>query len=77
MIQNEEYFILFSDDDIMEANCVEMFYQALACNHIYDVYHYNIDIIDQHENITKHCNEYPRFYLHPNLSVSYTLINRR
>ena len=52
MIQNEEYFILFSDDDIMEANCVEMFYQALACNHIYDVYHYNIDIIDQHENIT-------------------------
>ena len=60
MIQNEEYFILFSDDDIMEANCVEMFYQALACNHIYDVYHYNIDVIDQHENITKHCNEYPQ-----------------
>lgn len=60
MIQDEKFFILFSDDDIMESTCIEMFYQTLTCNYIYDVYHYNINIIDQHENIIKHCNEYPQ-----------------
>ena len=60
MIQNEEYFILFSDDDIMEANLCRNVLSSSRMYHIYDVYHYNIDIIDQHENITKHCNEYPQ-----------------
>lgn len=59
MSKDEEYFILFSDDDIMEPTCIEMFYKTLLSNKDFDVYHYDINLINQKENIIKYCTEYP------------------
>lgn len=39
LLQAEEYFCLFSDDDVMESRCVEAFYQSLETSLLFDVYH--------------------------------------
>ena len=39
LLQEEEYFCLFSDDDVMESRCVEAFYQSLETSLLFDVYH--------------------------------------
>lgn len=59
MIQEEEYFCLFSDDDLMEPACIERFYEALQQNSNFDVFHFDIDIIDSNDTIIKSCNNYP------------------
>jgi glycosyltransferase involved in cell wall biosynthesis len=59
MIENESWFIMFSDDDIMESNCVESFRKTITLtSHKYDVYHFNLKIIDQDDNLI----HVPAFY---------------
>ena len=60
LINNEEFFCLFSDDDIMSPDCVNCFYETLigeAKN--YDVYHFDIEIVDIEGKVTKKSNNYP------------------
>ncbi|GHE39065.1 glycosyltransferase family 2 protein [Sphingobacterium griseoflavum] len=47
MVQDEEWVWLFSDDDTLDENCVQSFYEELNSenDHI-DIFHYNINIID-------------------------------
>lgn len=59
MIGQEEYFCLFSDDDLMSAKCVEKFYYSLEHNPAFDVYHFNIDIIDRVGTLIRECPLYP------------------
>lgn len=59
LMQNEEFFCLFSDDDIMEPTCIEKFHETLKQKSDFDVFHFDIDIIDGNEKIVKRCNEYP------------------
>lgn len=60
LIRDEEFFCLFSDDDLMEPNNVKYFYETLhSGNDGYDVYHFNIDIIDSEGKLLKECNKYP------------------
>ncbi|GAC1309823.1 MAG: hypothetical protein NVSMB24_25940 [Mucilaginibacter sp.] len=60
MAQDEKWIWLFSDDDLMDANCVDLFRQALAStNSKYDVYRFNSKIID-HESVVVQNN-----MLHP------------
>ena len=42
LLQGEEYFCFFSDDDLMEPGCVEAFYQALNTHPLSDVYHFKM-----------------------------------
>lgn len=43
MSQDEEWIWLFSDDDVMEASCVENFYKSLQeTNASYDLYHFDV-----------------------------------
>lgn len=56
---NEEWIWLFSDDDIMSNNCVELFYNSLS-EHPQDIlFHIDIDIIDEFGEISYKCKEFP------------------
>lgn len=69
MSQDEPYIWLFSDDDMMEPNCVEeLLKQIEKTEGYYDVYHFNVDIINERGAFEKRKQDYPavlsayRFY---------------
>jgi glycosyltransferase involved in cell wall biosynthesis len=48
MSQDEPYIWLFSDDDVIESNCVEeLFRQIENTKGVYNLYHFNVDVIDE------------------------------
>jgi glycosyltransferase involved in cell wall biosynthesis len=59
MVQGEEWIWLFSDDDIMENNCVECFYNELALNTSLDLFHFNVKVIDNSGLILKEPQKFP------------------
>lgn len=59
MMNNEPYFCMFSDDDLMDPLCVSSFYQTLGKGTDCDVYHFNIDLINAEDKIIKHCTPFP------------------
>ncbi len=59
MLQGEDFFCLFSDDDTMEPACVENFYRTLGADSRFDVFHFDIDLIDAGGSVIKSCNNYP------------------
>lgn len=61
MTHEEEWLWLFSDDDIMEPNCVKDFYKTIQdTNSQYDLYHFDVNIIDKEGNIIRTPNRYPQ-----------------
>ena len=69
MSQDEPYIWLFSDDDVMEANCVEeLFRQIENTKGVYNLYHFNVDVIDERGAFKCRKQDYPavlsayRFY---------------
>ena len=69
MSKEEPYIWLFSDDDVMEPNCVEeLLRQIEKTEGYYDVYHFNVDIINESGALKKRKQDYPevlpayRFY---------------
>ena len=69
MSQDEPYIWLFSDDDVMEANCVEeLFRQIENTKGVYNLYHFNVDVIDERGAFKWRKQDYPavlsayRFY---------------
>lgn len=58
MSSDEEWIWLFSDDDIMGYDCVECFYQEIEKNNGFDLYRFNINVIDSNGNKIKSC-KYP------------------
>lgn len=59
LIEGEEFFMLFSDDDVMSSDCIENFYKSIETNHNFDVYHFDINIIDSEGNVKVKCPKYP------------------
>lgn len=59
MIQDEDFFCLFSDDDIMEPTCVENFYKSLQTNGDFDIFHFDINLINAKGEVTSECPPYP------------------
>ena len=59
MIADEEFFCMFSDDDIMEENCVAAFRKALKKYPNHDVYHFDISIIRSDGSLDRECNSFP------------------
>src|ERR1035437_7012722 len=47
MIQNEEWIWLFSDDDLMEYNCVELFYTHINKFKEDSLLHFNLHVINE------------------------------
>lgn len=69
MSQDEPYIWLFSDDDVMEPNCVEeLFNQIENTKGAYNLYHFNVDVVDERGAFKWRKQDYPavlsayRFY---------------
>lgn len=60
LTQEEEWIWLFSDDDIMEENCVESFYNELFLNRDLDLFHFDVKIIDQVGLIYEESQKFPK-----------------
>lgn len=60
LLEGEEYFCFFSDDDLMESYCIEKFYEILDSGIRKDVYHFDINIIDEDGNLISKCPSYPK-----------------
>lgn len=61
MTQGEPYIWLFSDDDVMEPRCVEVFYKHLELTEEkYDLYHFNVRIINDKGEVTRTHQSYPQ-----------------
>jgi len=61
MSQGEPYIWLFSDDDVMEPRCVELFYDTIKKSHDnYDIYHFDVEIIDNEGGVIQTCQRYPQ-----------------
>lgn len=54
MVRDEDWIWLFSDDDFMDSNCVESFYQALDQDPSFDLFHFNRVVIDQNDKVLTH-----------------------
>lgn len=59
LTNGEPWIWLFSDDDMMESTCVEKFYQEIANGAVYDLYHFDIDAIDEKDNVIFKCRRFP------------------
>ncbi|WP_258102669.1 glycosyltransferase family 2 protein [Marinoscillum sp. MHG1-6] len=51
LTQNEEWIWLFSDDDLMDPDCVQLFYDELQLKDAVDLFHLNVDVIDENDEI--------------------------
>lgn len=56
MSKNEPWIWLFSDDDLMESNCVEAFFQTLTKHPDNSLFRFSQSIINAESNVLKHCN---------------------
>lgn len=60
MSYDEPYIWLFSDDDVMEPNCVEeLFRQIEQTKDAYNLYHFDVNIIDEEAHVIKELPAYP------------------
>lgn len=59
MTQGEEWLWLFSDDDVMDSHCVQLFYDELQKRNSFDLYHFNVKVIDDDDKITRIPKPYP------------------
>lgn len=58
-IKNEEWIWLFSDDDLMEDNCIRALNHQINLGIKEDVIHFNINIIDNQDKLIRKTNAYP------------------
>lgn len=60
MTGEEPWIWLFSDDDMMEPDCVEKFISRMNADHgRYDIYHFDVTVIDSQDAILKNAPAYP------------------
>lgn len=58
LCQDEEWVCLFSDDDMMQAGCIETFHKYPVSDQI-DVLHFDLEIIDEHDRVIQACPCFP------------------
>lgn len=58
LTNGEPWLWLFSDDDIIGANCIKDFYSTLMLDNSYDIYHFNVEIIDANGSIADHARPF-------------------
>ncbi|MET3127335.1 GT2 family glycosyltransferase [Arcicella rosea] len=47
LVGNEEWIWLFSDDDLLEPNCIECFYNYISLNPKVELVHFDVKVIDK------------------------------
>lgn len=68
---DEVYIWLFSDDDIMPEQAVELFFRTIEQHRDFDLFRFNIDLIDENGKITNPGST------HPEIESSEDFIKRR
>lgn len=61
MNHGEEWIWLFSDDDVMEKNCVEEFYKTIRKNPNVGLLHFNINRLDDNTQEVTSLPEFPKY----------------
>lgn len=61
MTQGEEWLWLFSDDDVMENNCVEEFYKTIQSKPKAGLVHFNVMLLDDATGEVFSLPEFPKF----------------
>lgn len=51
MTEDEAWIWLFSDDDEMDPTCVELFYKEIQNGAEYDLYHFDVNVINENSDI--------------------------
>jgi glycosyltransferase involved in cell wall biosynthesis len=51
LIKNENWIWLFSDDDVMGKYCVDLFYKEINDDINFDLYHFNVKVINENDEI--------------------------
>jgi hypothetical protein len=59
LTRGEPWIWLFSDDDIMEENCVDLFYKALESRNEEELFHFNVKIINEKGDTTGKFQPFP------------------
>lgn len=59
LTEGEPWLWLFSDDDVMGEMCVEAFYKEIEACAKYDIYHFDVDVIDEKGDILKKAKAFP------------------
>lgn len=61
MSKDEPYIWLFSDDDVMEPDCVAQLFRVIdTMQGIYNLYHFDVKEINEEGEVTKALPEYPQ-----------------
>lgn len=60
LTNGEPWIWLFSDDDMMSPDCVECFYQEIVKGANFDLYHFDIDAIDENNHVIFKCRRFPK-----------------
>lgn len=55
LTKSEEWIWLFSDDDMMHPQCVESFYKEIKQTPLYDLYRFDVDVIDKTDSVIGTC----------------------
>ena len=64
LVRDEEWIWLFSDDDLMDMKCVEDFYTSLKRYPDFDLFHFNVEIVDEADKVID------KFYSFPEISTA-------
>lgn len=57
----EPWIWLFSDDDELEPRCVECFYKEIKIGNHYDLYHFDVDLINESGEIFVRRHQFPEW----------------
>lgn len=60
LVKHEKWIWFFSDDDIMEKNCVQEFYETLIKFNSSKLFHFNIKVINQEGYVIREPPLYPK-----------------
>lgn len=59
LARDETWIMMFSDDDVLEPKCIEAFYGEREKGEDYDLYHYNVTVIDEKGKVIRIPASYP------------------
>ncbi len=77
LIGDEEWVWIFSDDDIVDRNCVEIFYKTIEeDNNQFNVYRFNTRVINDKDEIISESIESPYIDSSENMAIDILLGNR-
>ena len=63
LVSDEKWIWLFSDDDLMDQNCVEIFYNNVDLHTKEDLFHFNVKRINERNEIIGKYQPFPNYLL--------------